>query len=959
MSRESMLATQSEVERRRVSLSERLRRSVVVSLKEYRKKRNFKSTLEPKGNSSVRQKNAKTKDPKKKYLYVIQKHAARHLHYDLRLEINNVLKSWAIPKGPHLNPNIKRLAVEVEDHPMEYGSFEGTIPEGEYGAGTVMLWDKGEWIPENDPLKAYQKGDLTFQIKGKKLKGKWKLIKIKDKEDRKVEEGKEDKEGRFSANKKHWLFFKLKDPEAKDNYDVVDAKPLSVLTHKDLVGIAKKNNIFQEMMGDSKKNRVKRTVERTKKKMPTHFKPELCFLTKEPPETLDWIHEIKFDGYRIIAFIDNEINIEKKGSVNHGEIKLLTRNGLDWTGKLPGVVEALKSLTVKNAILDGELVVLDDKGKSNFQLLQNSVNDKKPNPLCYYLFDLPYCNNKDLSSLPLIKRKIILKELLQSNKNKQKNSRKINKIKNVAITNSKGKTTLFYSDHVQGKGNLVYRKACQSKLEGIVSKYIKSPYEQHRSKFWLKSKCLQRQEFVIGGFTPPKGSRQGFGSLLLGLYNNHAQLIYHGHVGTGFDSKVLKSLHQKLKTLIQSNNPFDDLNGRLVTKKPKIITKDVTWVKPILVAELKFSEWTTDHLLRHPVFLGLRIDKNAKQVKAEKMIKQNKIEKEKIKTKKDLKEKKVNSTRKKHQEKIPIKEDLPNVVAGIELSHPNKIIEVNKTISKLELANYYQEISSWILPHVMNRPLSLLRCPSRTKSGSKEKSHHACFFQKHHTTAFDPAVYSILVREEKGKKVDYIMIKNLQGLIALVQMNVIEIHPWGSYKTDLEKPDRMIFDLDPGPGLPWQKIINGALLIRNELKKLGLTSYVKTSGGKGLHVVIPIEPKNSWIKVKAFSETFSRYLGEKYPNEFTATLTKTKRQGKIYIDYLRNSRGATAVAPYSTRAIEGAPISMPVSWSELKKVTSSQQFTVGNISRRLHELNNLRRDPWKGFFQCKQGLPKF
>lgn len=652
-----------------------------------------------------------------------------------------------------------------------------------------------------------------------------------------------------------------------------------------------------------------------------HFKPELCYLTKTPPEGSDWIHEVKWDGYRMMAVIKKE----KAGG--RKSIKLITRNGLDWTDKFPSIEPALQELSVSNTVLDGELVVLDKKGISQFQLLQNFLKGESQYSLMYYVFDILFLDGYDIRNCALKDRKEILKTLFQNKKNNL--------------------TQIRFSDYVQGKGGFVYKKACRAGLEGIVSKDIHGIYEYRRSKSWLKSKCIQRQEFVIGGFTKPKGSREGFGSLLVGLYNDKKQLIYSGHVGTGFDRKSLNDLFKQLKDMTQENNPFYRLEDRSITNK-------VTWVKPQLVAELEFTEWTADHILRHPSFLGLRQDKPAKTVEAESMIK-----KKELKSKSKFKSKPRNGNKDNHDdlnEKINM--------LDIELSHPNKIIEITKSISKLELAEYYQKIAPWILPHIINRPLSLLRCPA----GNTQKRNQACFYHKHYSKAFPSGVYPIDIQEQNDKsgsgrtnkvssqkKKQYLYIKDTQGLIALVQLNVLEIHPWGSLQKHAEKPDRIIFDLDPGPDISWKALVEAALLMRRELTSLHLKSYIKTTGGKGLHIVLPLKPKYSWSELKNFSKSFARYLTEKYSSQFTDTITKSKRQGKILIDYLRNARGSTAVAPYSTRAKPGASISTPISWTELKKIQASDQFTVSNISQRLKKL---KKDPWQGFFHCQQELPK-
>lgn len=647
--------------------------------------------------------------------------------------------------------------------------------------------------------------------------------------------------------------------------------------------------------------------------MPAELAPELCFLTKTPPDGNNWIHEQKFDGYRLMAFIDKKQN----------SVKLITRNGKDWTHKFPVIVKALQNLPVSSAILDGELVAVDKRGISHFQYLQNSLKGASSHPIFYYIFDLPYYNGYSLVKLSILDRKRLLKNIIMGSHdgwahkklpNKKTEHMAGNSAENKAENRAESKTLnpLIYSEHIQGNGGLVYKKACKNKLEGIVSKDISSPYESRRSKLWLKSKCIQRQEFVIGGYTKPKGKRLGFGSLLIGLYNAKRQFIYCGHVGTGFDSRELVSLYKKLTDIRQRNNPFQNL-------KDRSIINNASWVKPELIVELEFSEWTEDKILRHPSFLGLRQDKTAGNVGEEKVINDNII------------------------------------FEGVSLSHPKKTISVDKSISKLQLAEYYSKIQKWILPHLVKRPLSLLRCPTMP-----------CFFNKHYSGSFPEGIYPIDAKAgsnhyaaatadaDANAKQDFLFIQSLLGLIALVQMNVLEIHPWGSSNKNLDKPDRVIFDLDPGPNVLWAKITKGAELVHKELKKLGLVSYVKTTGGKGLHIVLPIAPKNSWDQVKHFSETLSRFMAEKYPDIFTATVSKSKRIGKIYLDYLRNTRGATAVAAYSTRASVGCPVSTPIAWSELKKIQSSKQFNLGNI---LIRLNKLKKDPWAGFFECKQQLP--
>lgn len=864
-----------------------------MSLKKYHAKRNLKTSGEPK---SLSKKSSGTKK-----LYVIQKHAARHLHYDLRLEMKGVLKSWAVPKGPSLNPSVKRLAVEVEDHPLSYGNFEGVIPKDHYGAGTVMLWDKGKWQCMENAEKAYLKGDITFELQGKKLQGLWKLIKIKSK----------------IMDENNWLLFKLKDQYSLENKkdNLLDKHPLSVKSKRTLEAISTGKKFNKNLKKTTKDKKVKdikikdktknikteidkilkSTGSRTpllsskKKPLPATFSPQLCFLTDRTPEGEGWLHEIKFDGYRIIAI------------KNKDQIKLLTRRGLDWSQHFPTLVKELKKLPIEKAIFDGEIIVQDKKGISRFQLLQNAIKDRKQINLKYYIFDLGYYEGLDLTKMVLIDRKKILKTIFE---------------------HWKHHPHIFYTDHILSNGKAIFQRACQYSLEGIVSKNIMSVYEHKRSHDWLKTKCTHRQEFVIGGFTKPKGHRAQLGALLVGYYNDHKELIYCGKVGTGFSDKLLKDISQKFMPLIQKKSPFKTYE--------KI--KDTTWVKPKLVCVLEFLTWTDNGLLRHPSFIGLRQDKLSKEVKKET------VEKEVAKKEKATLYSKTNSKTIK-----PTK---------FRLTHANQILYPTQNVTKQELADYYSLVANLILPHLIYRPLLLRRCHS---SHSNSKTNQDCYFQKHYNKSFPKSIYPINVKKTGSDKEDFIMIKDKNGLMSLVQFDVIEIHPWGSRSNHLEKPDRIIFDLDPDPTLPWKTIALSALAIRHELEEIGLKSFVKTSGGKGLHIVIPITPKLEWPEIKRFASGFARSMAQKYPLFFTATITKSKRVQKIFIDYLRNSRGATAVGVYSTRAEPNAPISCPLDWKELLSIKSASRYNVSNFRKRLFKI---KKDPWKEFFECKQNVTK-
>lgn len=839
-----------------------------MKLSLYKKKRDFSKTPEPKGKVSSQY----------KHLFVIQKHDASHLHYDFRIELNGVLLSWAVPKGPCLDPTVKRLAMHVEDHPVEYGHFEGIIPEGEYGAGVVMLWDKGIWVPLDDnPTEAYRKGHLHFELQAAKLKGRWNLFNLK------------------RPDNKSWFLVKAKDKYAQSlsKYDITIEKPNSVLTHQPLDEIEehyKKIWTSNGLVKDPKKKKKIKIKQRItylqnikincpKSAMPSEIFPQLATLVDQPPSGTEWLHEIKFDGYRMLAF--------KTGM----SVRLISRNNRDWTNYFPNVVEAIKTLPIKHLILDGEVVLLDKEQRSNFQLLQNAIGAPKKKPFVYFIFDLIYFNQYNLMPLPLLERKNILHQLLGSNN-----------------------PSLRYSDHIIGSGDKVFKSACELGLEGIISKFINSHYAEKRTKSWLKIKCVKRQEFVIGGYLPGKRSRQYFGSLFLGYYDDKGALHFCGNVGTGFNEASLKAVYEALQKNIMTTNPFNI--------KPPGITK-ATWVKPILVAEIEFSDWTSEGILRHPSFKGLRFDKNAKSIQREVKTALEKVEKIKSEKKPKLTTQKI---------QLPFK-----------LTHPNKILYPENKITKLDVALYYDQIQEWILPYLVNRPLTLLRCP---------ESYKECFYQKHISKGMSESLFGIKIREHH-KLEECIYIKDRDGLMALVQMGTLEMHPWGSRVDQVEYPDMITIDLDPADDVPWKQVVATAKLIREHLSRFKLKSFVKTTGGKGLHVVIPIEPEYDWELVKKFAHVFVKFLVANYPGEYVSEMTKSKRKGKIYIDYLRNLRGATAVCAYSTRARPGAPIAVPLSWDELTRKREDTFYTMGTITKRL---NTLKKDPWKDFFKIKQSL---
>lgn len=819
-----------------------------MTLKKYQQKRNFTQTPEPKGKVAASKK-------KLKLSYLIQKHAASHLHYDFRLELNGVLLSWAVPKGPCLDPDVKRLAMHVEDHPLEYGKFEGIIPKGQYGGGTVMLWDTGVWVPKDDNvMQAYKKGDLKFSLVGKRLQGDWKLIRI-------------------NQDDKTWLLIKAKDEYSKklNEQDILADEKTSVTTNRTMEEIATN---FKKIWSGKAKEKNQSAAEKINltlpvSKFPTKILPQLATLVDKPPEGNNWLHEMKLDGCRILAF--------KKNS----QIQLMTRNGNGWTEKFKSIATAVKNLAIKNVVLDGEIVILNENQKSDFQALQNSLKDGDDTRFIYYVFDILYADKYNLMELSLLERKEVLHNV-------------IGDISDV----------IRYSDHIVGSGEKILSKACELSLEGIVSKNATSTYVEGRTKSWLKIKCIKRQEFVVGGFTKPKNARPHFGSLLIGTYDKEGELVYNGHVGTGFTMQSLAMLHELFTRYHTDINPFN-------TKPPKM--KDITWVKPKIIVEVEFTEWTTDNILRHPSFKGIRTDKKPKIVKKElplnvsKLIKKNKLS------------------------------------SSYNLSHPDKVLYKEDSYTKLMLAEYYDNIHKWILPYIINRPLTLVRCP---------EGYEKCFYQKHITDSLSDDLFSIEIKEKEAIS-EAIYIKNKAGLLILPQLGVLEIHPWGSLIKDIEKPDIIVFDVDPDVDLPWKKVVKCALDIKHHLAEFQLKSFIKTTGGKGLHVVVPIKPESNWDEVKIFSHTFVNFLIMNNPKDYLSKMNKTERKGKIFIDYLRNQRGATAVAPYSTRARIHAPVATPIEWDELTSKFEDTFFNIGTVQQRL---SKLKKDPWADFYKIKQSL---
>ena len=802
-------------------------------LAEYNRKRNFKRTDEPAG-EAVPAKKAKGRP---KLIFVVQEHHASHLHYDFRLEWNGVLKSWAVPKGPSLDPAQKRLAVEVEDHPIGYAKFTGDIPKGEYGAGTVYRWDLGEWTPDGDVDQGLAKGKLEFKLKGAKLNGAWRLIRSR----------------RGDGGRAQWLLMKRHDEFA--------------------------------VKGDS----VSTTKREASASTPEFIPPQLAQLVTKAPNGKDWVHEVKFDGYRIQAHL------------NQGKVKLYTRKGLDWTAKYQGLAKALKKIKVDDAVLDGELCWQDNKGRSDFQRLQVAMKAGDTDHLVYWAFDLLHLDGEDLRSLPLIARKTRLQKLVTKAKLPQ----------------------LLYSDHFREDGQRLLKATCQMNLEGVISKRGDAAYVSGRHDAWVKSKCTKRQEFVIAGFSEAEGSRSDFGALLLGVYDE-GRLRYAGRVGTGFDQRTLSSLSKMLRQREIDETPFELASPR---------GRTLHWIKPELVCEVSFAEWTREGSLRAPVFQGLREDKDPQTIVAER---EEWVEGDHVVHAAPAKPAKT-----KRKSTSPT----PAIAADqIKVSHPDRLIYKDEEITKLQVAQYYGAVAPWLAPHLKDRPLSLLRCTSDARK--------PCFFSKH----FDPLPPHLIevpdTKTDKQRQA-FVALDHPLGLISLVQMGTIEFHPWNCHRDDIEAPDQIVMDFDPDEEISFATVKEGAFELRDLLAQLGLKSFVKVTGGKGVHVQFPFNPRYPWDVIKNFTKTLVAEMNSRHPDLYTANLVKRARKGKIFLDYLRNGRGATAVAPYSLRAREDSAVAMPVTWDELNAIEAANVFTM---PKALAHLAKRRRDPWNGYLDVDQDI---
>ena len=852
-----------------------------MGLREYHRKRNFAITPEPRGEEGRTEGRS----------FCVQKHAATRLHYDFRLEMEGVLRSWAVPKGPSYDPADKRLAMHTEDHPLDYGDFEGVIPEGQYGGGTVLLWDTGTWEPLEDPHKGYRAGKLKFRLRGEKLNGGWTLVKIRGRDAR--------------DDEKSWLLIKETDETRRPGYDVTEALPLSVATGRDMETIARERDAVWESKvvekparGDRWRPKIaaRKAAEVSpadvrgarKGPLPRTLRPQLATLVTEAPAGDAWLHELKFDGYRIL------------GRVQDGRVRLISRNGNDWTDNFPSLAAALGALPASQALIDGEVAVLLPDGTTSFQALQNALSARAQGELVYFAFDLPHLDGYDLTRARLEDRKAALQALLAS-----------------------AGTAVRYSAHVVGSGQEFFDNACRMRLEGIVSKRRDAPYESRRGGSWLKVKCLRRQEVVIGGWTEPSGSRTGLGALLVGVQEPGVGLTFAGKVGTGFTEKVLRDLHRQLSALEQASSPF--------SPKPKGVGA-AHWVKPELVGEVAFTEWTSDGKMRHPSFQGLRADKPAREVVRERETPTEKVAPEKT------------APRSSARARASGKGEAPATVAGVRLTHPDRILYPALGLTKRDLAEFYVSIADRVLPHLKGRPLTLVRCPEGLDGD--------CFYMKHSGVWAPPALRRVKIKE-KTKSGEYLVADDLAGVISLVQMGILEIHTWNSLADSVEEPNRIVFDLDPGPEVPFERVMAGARLLRDSLRSVGLESFVKTTGGKGLHIVVPLAPGHGWEETFGFSELVAGQIVKDDPRTYTDSMPKAGRQAKILIDVLRNNRGSTSVAAYSTRARPEAPVSVPLAWEELQRDLRPDQFTVKNLPRRL---SSLKADPWARYSTLRQKL---
>ena len=826
------------------------------SLKTYKAKRNFAITPEPAEGGQ---------EGGEALTFVIQKHWASRLHYDFRLELDGVMMSWAVPKGPSYDTHDKRMAVHVEDHPISYNDFEGTIPPKQYGAGKVIIWDKGYWKPLDDARKALAAGNLKFELTGHKMHGKWVLVRMKGK----------------GEKQEPWLLIKEKDEYARpaEEFSVVDEMPDSVKALP-LPGAAATVPAKAAKSAPKAVPKAAPKASAPKAELPETLTPQLATLVDAPPSSPEeWLFEIKFDGYRILTRVDG------------ADIRLVTRNGNDWTHKMRPLRDAIAKMKLPSGWYDGEIVVHDDDGRPDFGLLQNAFDENHPGEMVYFIFDIPFHDGRDLRDMPLEERRAILEKVMEK----------------------KATDTVRYSAALNATPQDMIAAACSMGLEGIIGKRRDSAYTSRRGGSWIKLKCGQRQEFVIGGYTDPQGSRSGFGSLLLGTYDKDGKLQYAGNVGSGFNGASLKELKSKMDQLTADNSPF---------VPNKEIDKRAHWLKPTLVAEVAFGEWTRSGSIRHSVFKGLRKDKKASAITRELPAHMKEKENTDMETSTAV------------QGKLP---------ASLKVTNPDRVIDKQSGATKITLVRYYALVGALMLPHLKGRPVSLVRAPAGVGG--------ELFFQKHAETNKLPGVK----RLNQALDPDHppmLEVSTEQGLLSAAQWNVVELHTQNASATSYEKPNRMVFDLDPGKNVTWKQVQEAAQLMRAFLDHLGLPAFLKTSGGKGLHVVVPIKPGYGWDDVKAFSQAIVAHMAQNIPERFVLKSGPSNRVGKIFIDYLRNGRGATTACAWSARARPGLGISVPVAWEELDKLTGGDHWTVGTVHTRLDVGNT----PWDGYAKAAKGL---
>lgn len=838
------------------------------ALKNYRDKRNFDATPEPAEGGEA---NEEARS------FVVQKHWATRLHYDFRLELDGTMKSWAVPKGPSYDPQDKRMAMPTEDHPIAYNRFEGTIPPGNYGAGKVIIWDKGTWIPLEDPRKGYREGKLKFELRGHKLHGHWTLVRMK---------------GRGKGREDPWLLIKERDAYARPaaGYSLVDEMPDSVQSLADRPGAADPPGA-PAASAESVPAASGPPPGAVPAALPPTLQPELAVLVDEPPrDPQEWVFEIKFDGYRMLA------------RVEAGEIQLLTRNGNDWTPRLPGLLQALRAMDLPDGWYDGEIIMPGEDVPADFQALQGAFDSARTEQIVFYLFDLPYCAGHDLREVPLVERREVLRRIVER----------------------KPHPNVRFSEVFDVPARQMLDSACRLGLEGVIAKRRDSAYVCRRSSDWIKLKCKRRQEFVIGGWTDPKGSRTGVGSLLLGVHEEDGRLRYAGNVGTGFNERTLKDLRARLDELAAGRSPFSAGTG---------LPRGAHWVQPELVCEVSFGEWTRDGKIRHSVFHGLRSDKPPQAIGVE--------EAQHVpgpdhpaKAAKPARGKSANKAAPAPASRAPAAASI--LPPGLRISHPERVVDPQSGTTKIELVRYYALVAPLMMEHLRGRPIAMVRAPAGIDG--------QLFFQKHLDRYKMPGVVQLDPAIFPGHPA-MLEIASPDGLLSAAQMNVIEFHTWNGVKTAIGKPDRMTFDIDPGEGVAWPQIQEAAQLVRTMLEELQLPCFLKTSGGKGLHLVVPLKKQFDWDTVKDFSQAVVQHLSRTLPDRFVAKSGPKNRVGRIFIDYLRNGYGATTVCAWSARSRPGLGISVPVRWDELGGLKGGAHWTVGTVHARLDQGNA----PWADY----------